>query len=57
MQIISNLETSKLRKRNVSCATLDDNAKKAGDEIESQNDLNLNESEINEDEEKTGWWS
>ena len=36
---------------------LDDNEIKASDEVETQNDLNLNESEIIEDDEKTGWWS
>ena len=31
--------------------------RKEDDKIDTEKDLNLIESEINEDEEKTGWWS
>ena len=36
---------------------LDDNEKDKEDKIDALKDVNLTESEINEDEEKTGWWS
>ena len=30
---------------------------KEDDNIDTQKDLNITESEVNDDEEKTGWWS
>ena len=36
---------------------LDDKDIKEDDKIDTKKNQNLTESEINEDEEKTGWWS
>ena len=52
-KIIKTKKTKKSIKKN----NLDDNEIKEDDKIDTQNDLKLTESEINEDEEKTGWWS
>ncbi len=47
----SNIE--KTTKKN----NLDDNKANDDEKIDIQKDVNLTENEINEDEEKTGWWS
>ena len=52
-KVIKTKKTKKSIKQN----TLNDNETKEDDKIDRQKDLNLTESEINEDEEKTGWWS
>ena len=52
-KIIKTKKTKKSIKKN----NLDDNEIKEDDKIDTEKDLNLIESEINEDEEKTGWWS
>ena len=52
-KIIKTKKTKKSIKKN----NLDDNEIKEDNKIDIQKDLNLIESEINEDEEKTGWWS
>ncbi len=52
-KIIKTKKTKKSIKKN----NIDDNEKKEDDNINKQKDLNLTESNINEDEEKTGWWS
>ena len=52
-KIIKTKKTKKSIKKN----NLDDNEIKEDNKIDTQKDLNLIESEINEDEEKTGWWS
>ena len=44
-------------KKNIKKNNLNDNEIKEDNKIDTQKDLNLIESEINEDEEKTGWWS
>ena len=43
--------------KNVNKKNLEDTKKNKGKKIEIQKNINLTESEINEDEEKTGWWS
>ena len=48
---------TKKTKKSIKKNDLDDNDIKEDNKIDTQKDLNLNESEINEDEEKTGWWS
>ena len=48
---------TKKTKKSIKKKILDDNEIKDDDKIDTQKDLNLTESEINEDEEKTGWWS
>ena len=48
---------TKKTKKNIKENNLDDNEIKEDDKIHTQKDLNYTESEINEDEEKTGWWS
>ena len=50
------IKTKKTKKSNKNI-NLDDNELKENDKIDTQKDLNLTESEVNEDEEKTGWWS
>ncbi len=52
-KLIQTKKTKKSIKKN----NLDNNEIKEDDKIDTQNDLNLNESDIKEDEEKTGWWS
>ncbi len=52
-KVIKTKKTKKSIKKN----NLDDNKIKENDKIDKQEDLSLTESEINEDEEKTGWWS
>ncbi len=44
-------------KKNIKKNNLDDNEIKEDDNIDTQKDLNITESEVNDDEEKTGWWS
>ncbi len=44
-------------KKNINKNKLDNNEIKEDDKNETKRDLNLTESEINKDEEKTGWWS
>ncbi len=48
---------TKKTKKSIKNKILDDNEIKDDDKIDTQKDLNTIESEINEDEEKTGWWS
>ncbi len=52
-KIIKTKKTKKSIKKN----DLNDNEIKEDNKIDTEKDLNLIESEINEDEEKTGWWS
>ena len=52
-KIIKTKKTKKSIKKN----NLDDNEIKEDDKIDTQKDLNITESEVNDDEEKTGWWS
>ncbi len=52
-KVIKTKKTKKSIKKN----NLDDNEIKEDNDIDTQKDLNLTKSEINEDEEKTGWWS
>ena len=52
-KVIKTKKTKKSIKKN----KFEDNDIKEKDKIDTQKDLNLTESEINEDEEKTGWWS
>ena len=52
-KVIKTKKTNKSIKKN----NLDNNEKKEDDKIDTQKNLNLPESEIKEDEEKTGWWS
>ncbi len=52
-KVIKTKKTKKSIKKNNS----DDNVIKEEDKIDTQKDLNLTESDINDDEEKTGWWS
>ena len=52
-KVIKTKKTKKSIKKN----NLDISEIKEDNKIETQKDLNLTESEINEDEEKTGWWS
>ncbi len=51
--VIKTIKTKKRIKKN----NLDDKEIKEDDKIDTQKDQILTESEINEDEEKTGWWS
>ncbi len=48
---------TKKTKKSIKKKILDDNEIKDDDKVDTQKDLNLTESELNEDEEKTGWWS
>jgi len=48
---------TKKTKKSINKNNLNDNEIKEDNKIDTQEDLNLIESEINEDEEKTGWWS
>ncbi len=50
------IKTKKINKSNKK-NNLDDNEINKDDKIDIQKDVNLTEKEINEDEEKTGWWS
>ena len=50
------IKTKKVKK-SIKKSNLDDKKIKEDDKIDTEKDLNLTESEINEDEEKTGWWS
>ncbi len=52
-KVIKTIKTKKRIKKN----NLEDKEIKEDDKIDTQKDQNLTESEINEDEEKTGWWS
>ncbi len=52
-KVIKTKKTKKSIKKN----NLDDNEIKEDNKIDTEKDLNLTESEINENEEKTGWWS
>ena len=52
-KLIKTKATKKVTKKE----KLDDNEKDKDDKIDALKDVNLTESEINEDEEKTGWWS
>ena len=52
-KVIKNKTAKKTAKDN----NLDNNEIKTDKKIDIQKDVNLTESEINEDEEKTGWWS
>ena len=52
-KLIKTKATKKVTKKE----KLDDNKKDKDDKIDALKDVNLTESEINEDEEKTGWWS
>ena len=52
-KVIKTKKTKKSIKKN----NLDDNEIKEDNKIDKQKDLNLTENEINEDDEKTGWWS
>ena len=52
-RIIKTKKTKKSTKEN----NLDENEINNDDKTDQQKDLNLIESEISEDEEKTGWWS
>ncbi len=52
-KIIKTKKTKKSIKKN----DLNDNEIKEDNKIDTEKDLNLIESEINEDDEKTGWWS
>ncbi len=57
-KVIKNKKLIKTKKtKSIKKKILDDNEIKDDDKINMQKDLNLTESEINEDEEKTGWWS
>ena len=58
-KVIKKKKVTKSKKINKSINKddLDDNEIKKDDKINKQEDLNLIESEINKDEEKTGWWS
>ena len=48
---------TKTTKKNINEKKIDDSKLNNDDKIDIQKDVNLTESEINEDEEKTGWWS
>ena len=48
---------TKKTKKSINKNNLNDNEIKVDNKIDTQKDLNLTESNINEDEEKTGWWS
>ncbi len=48
---------TKKTKKNIKDNNLDDSEIKKDDNIVIQKDVNLKESETNEDEEKSGWWS
>ena len=48
---------TKKTKKSINKNNLNDNEIEEDNKIDTQKDLNLIESEINEDEEKTGWWS
>ena len=48
---------TKKTKKSIKKKSLDDNEIKQDNIIDTKKDLNLTESEINEDEEKTGWLS
>ncbi len=48
---------TKKTKKNIKKNNLDNNEIKEGSIIDTDNDLNITESDTNEDEEKTGWWS
>jgi len=48
---------TKKTKKSVKKNNLDDNEINEDDNIDTQKDLNITESEVNDDEEKTGWWS
>ena len=48
---------TKKTKKSINKNNLNDNEIKEDNKIDTQKDLNLTESEINENEEKTGWWS
>ena len=48
---------TKKTKKSIKKNNLDDNEINNDENIDIQNDVNLTENEINEDEEKTGWWS
>jgi len=48
---------TKKTKKSIKNNNLDEKDIKEDDKIDTQSDVNLIESEINEDEEKTGWWS
>ncbi|MDC3075145.1 Rne/Rng family ribonuclease [Pelagibacteraceae bacterium] len=50
------IKTKKVKK-SINKNNLDDNELNIDDKIDIQKDVNLTESEINDDEEKTGWWS
>ncbi len=52
-KVIKTKKTKKSIKKNNS----EDNEIKEDNKIDTEKDLNLTESEINENEEKTGWWS
>ena len=48
---------TKTSKKNVKEKNIDDNSINEDQKIDIQKDVNLTESEINDDQEKTGWWS
>ncbi len=48
---------TKKTKKNIKETSLDDNKINNDDKIDNQKDVNFEESEIDEKEEKTGWWS
>ncbi len=48
---------TKKKKESIKYNNTDDNEINKNNEIDIQKDVDLRESEINEDEEKTGWWS
>ena len=50
------IKTKKVKK-SIKENNLDDNELNIDDKIDIKKDVNLTESEINDDEEKTGWWS
>ena len=57
-KVIKKKKVIKTKKsKNVKDKKLDDTKINKDEKIEIQKDINLTESEINEDEEKTGWWS
>ena len=57
-KVIKKKKVMKTKKtKNVKEKKLDDTKINKNEKIEIQKNINLTESEINEDEEKTGWWS
>ena len=48
---------TKKKKESLNDRSTDDNETNKDNKIDIQKDVDLREGEVNEDEEKTGWWS